>query len=72
MKRDTSGPLLTQIWIVVQENEGLITEAFVQHKAAVVRAKQLSRECPSMRTEIAKYLIAPNSSQSFGPRTEPS
>jgi len=61
-----------RIWLVVQENEGLITEAFGQQKAAVARAKQLSRSCPSMRTEIAKYLIVLNSTRQFGatPATE--
>jgi hypothetical protein len=66
MKKELSDPLITQIWLVVQENEGIITEAFTQQSAAVARAKQLSKKCPSMRTEIAKYLIVLNSCKSFG------
>ncbi len=70
MKRKPSDPLVTEIWLVVQENEGLITEAFTGQKNAISRAKQLSRKCPSMRVEVAKYLIALNSCKSFGSPAE--
>jgi hypothetical protein len=65
MNKSPSEPLLSQVWVVVQENEGLITEAFTKQKAAIARARQLSRNCPSMRTEVAKYLIALNSRKSI-------
>jgi hypothetical protein len=66
MKKGVQGPLLREVWVVAHENEGLITEAFKQQRAAIARAKQLSKKCPSMRTEVAKYLIAINSNRSFG------
>jgi hypothetical protein len=66
MNKGAATTLLREVWVVAHENEGLITEAFKQQKAAVARAKQLSKNCPSMRTEVAKYLIAINSIKSFG------
>ncbi|HVT28666.1 MAG TPA: hypothetical protein VHE81_11685 [Lacipirellulaceae bacterium] len=67
MKKRKSGPMLNQVWLVVQENEGLITETFTQQRAAVARAKQLARQCPSVRTEVASYLVAPNSWKLISP-----
>ena len=70
MKRKPSDPLANEIWILVQESEGLIAEAFTQQKAAKARAKQLSRKFPTLRIEVAKYLIAMNSRKSFGSTIE--
>ena len=67
MKKTSGRPIVEQIWMVVQENEGLIMEVFSTQKAAVAAAKKLAKKCPSMRTEVAKYLIALNSCKSFGP-----
>lgn len=66
MKRTSGRPIVEQIWIVVQENEGLIMEAFPTQKAAIAAAKKLAKKCPSMRTEVANYLIVLNSCKSFG------
>jgi hypothetical protein len=66
MKNSPGRPIVEQVWIVVQENEGLIMEAFPTRKAAVASAKKLAKKCPSMRTEVANYLIAVNSWKSFG------
>lgn len=67
MTRDITAPLRTDIWLVIQENEGLIMEAFTRKTDAVKRAQQLKQRCPSMRTEVAKYLIALNSCQPISP-----
>lgn len=61
MRSKPTAPRLKEVWIVVQENEGLIIHAFDKHKAALSCAKSLADRCPCVRTEIAKYLIAPNS-----------
>jgi len=66
MKKSPGRPIVEQVWIVVQENEGLIMQAFPTQKAALASAKKLAKKCPSMRTEVAKYLIALNSCKSFG------
>jgi hypothetical protein len=66
MTKAMSKPLISQIWLVVQENEGLVIDAFTKQSAAVARPRQLARKCPSMRTEVAKFLIAVNSCKSFG------
>ena len=70
MKKRKPGPLLNQVWLVIQENEGLVTETFTQQKAAIARAKQLARKCPSVRTEIASYLVAMNSWKLIGGQHE--
>ena len=70
MKTNPPRPLLREVWIVVQENEGLIIQAFNRRKEAVAVAKQLASRRPSVRTESAMYLIALNS-QRFLPSGHP-
>jgi len=65
MNRTAGRPIVEQVWIAVQENEGLIMEAFPTQKAAVAAAKRLAKRCPSMRTEVAKYFVALNTCKSF-------
>lgn len=66
MSKEHPTPLRKDFWLVIQENEGLVTESFTHQKQAIARAKQLARKHPYLRVEVARYFIAPNSWKLIG------
>lgn len=55
--RGVRRPLVSQIWVVTVENEGLLTNSFLSEREARRHLELVTRRHSKVRIDLAKYQV---------------